>query len=477
MGLLGELVCLRSSDGEQVWRRSYPTEFGGKSGIFGFSDCPIVYEDKLLCTPGGPDASIVALDKATGKTIWKCVVPESGGTAYSNGVIATLAGKLQFVAFLEKTLVGIDLENGKLLWRHDRVKTLFSHPHTPLISGNVITCIVGSPAKSEPSIYQIEIEQHDGLFSPREIYSDTPTFSFSRHTDDTIQLVDQIYETDNGIFNCFDLKSKSPLWRNRLGGRATITFAERRFYFHGTDGQISLVEAGLKEPVVKSKFMLPDFKSSSAATTPVVAGGHLFIREDDLLFRYDIRANEKDPDHNRPNDITLEIPKAKTASPNRDRTLRSVFVPTPQEIVEKMLELARVQAKDVVYDLGSGDGRIVITAAKTYGCRAIGYEFDPQLVALSRSKAAEANVGSLVTIEQADLFTAQLENASVIALYLLPIQLEKLVPQFEKLPPGTRIVSHTFELPGFVADETLTVHSQEDGNEHKLYLYNVPLHR
>ena len=67
MGLLGELVCLRCSNGEQVWRRSYPTEFGGKSGVFGFSDCPIVYEDKLLCTPGGPDASIVALDKRPGK--------------------------------------------------------------------------------------------------------------------------------------------------------------------------------------------------------------------------------------------------------------------------------------------------------------------------------------------------------------------------------------------------------------------------
>ena len=222
MGLLGELVCLRCSNGEQVWRRSYPTEFGGKSGVYGFSDCPIVYQDKLLCTPGGPDASIVALDKATGKTIWKCVVPEAGGTAYSNGVIASLDGKLQFVAFLEKTLVGIDLENGKLLWRNDRVASLFTHPHTPLISGNVITCIFGSPAKSEPSIYQIEIEQHDGLFAAREIYSDTPKLAFSGYTDDTIQLADQIYENDNGIFNCFDLKSKSPLWRNRLGRSESV---------------------------------------------------------------------------------------------------------------------------------------------------------------------------------------------------------------------------------------------------------------
>ena len=83
----------------------------------------------------------------------------------------------------------------------------------------------------------------------------------------------------------------------------------------------------------------------------------------------------------------------------------------------------------------------------------------------------------MVAIEQADLFTAQLGNANVIALYLLPIQLEKLVPQFEKLPIGTRIVSHYFELPGFVADETLTVHSEEDGNEHKLHLYKIPFHR
>ena len=477
MSLMGELVCLRCSDGRLLWRRSYPTEFGGKSGLFGFSDCPLIYQDKLLCTPGGPEASIVALDKLSGKTIWTCAIPNAGGTAYSNGVIAILAGKLQLVAFLEKSLVGVDLEDGKLLWRSGRVTPLFSHPHTPLISGNLITCIYGTSAKSEHSICQIEIEQRDGLFFAREIYCDTPKLNFSRHTDDTIQLADQIYETDNGIFNCFDLKSKSPLWRNRLTSRATITFAGGQFYFHGSDGEISLVEAGLKEPVVKSKFMLPDHQTSNSATTPVVAGGHLFIREDDLLFRYDIRANAKDRDRSQPNAITLEIPIPKTASPDRDRILRSVFVPTPQKIVEEMLKLARVQATDVVYDLGSGDGRIVITAAQTYSCRAVGYEIDPQLVALSRAKASEANVDSLVTIEQADLFTAQLGNATVIAVYLLPAQLEKLLPQFEKLLPGTRIVSHYFELPGFVADETLTVHSQEDGNEHKLHRYSIPLHR
>ncbi len=235
-------------------------------------------------------------------------------------------------------------------------------------------------------------------------------------------------------------------------------------YVADEDGDIAIfrLAADQGQPIVELSI------GSGCFTSPIFSNGVLYLATRDTLYAI---GESLSPN----SDITLEIPIAETASSNRDRILRSVFVPTPQDIVDKMLELARVQSQEVVYDLGSGDGRVIITAAKQYGCYAVGYELDPRLVALSRSKATQEEVANLVTIEQADLFTANLGKAGVIALYLLPDQLEKLLPQLERLSPGARIVSHYFELLGLVADETLTIRSQEDGDEHKLLLYTVPL--
>ena len=138
--------------------------------------------------------------------------------------------------------------------------------------------------------------------------------------------------------------------------------------------------------------------------------------------------------------------------------------------------MAEVKPTDVVYDLGSGDGRIVITAAHKHGCRAVGYEIDRELVETSRERAKQAGVERLVTFEQQDIFTADLRDADVIAVYLLPQQLEKLLPQFGKLKPGTRIVSHHFEIPGVKPDKTVEIKPAEDGEGHTLHLWTAPLH-
>ena len=164
-----------------------------------------------------------------------------------------------------------------------------------------------------------------------------------------------------------------------------------------------------------------------------------------------------------------------SASKTRDRASRAVFVPTPQDIVEKMLELAKIAQTDVIYDLGSGDGRIVITAAKKYGCRSVGYESDKELVELSRSKAEAAGVPRLATFELSDLFNADLSDADVIVMYLLPSQLEKLLPRLEKVKPGVRIVAHHFGLPGVRPDSVVKVKSSADSAEHTMFLWTTPV--
>jgi len=159
------------------------------------------------------------------------------------------------------------------------------------------------------------------------------------------------------------------------------------------------------------------------------------------------------------------------------RTPDVVYVGTPYDVVAAMLSMARVKKDDLVYDLGCGDGRMVVLAAKRYGCRGIGYDIDPERVAAALRNVSKNQVQQLVKIVQADLFTLDFSNADVLSLYLLPEINEKLLPQFEKLKPGSRLVFHDYGLEGFKADKTLYVISNEDNIGHTLYLYTTPLNR
>jgi SAM-dependent methyltransferase len=153
-----------------------------------------------------------------------------------------------------------------------------------------------------------------------------------------------------------------------------------------------------------------------------------------------------------------------------------IFVPTPQEVVDRMLELAQVTKDDVVYDLGCGDGRIVATAAKKFGCRAIGFDIDPERIKESKATVSEMGVEDLVEIRNEDIFTLDLTEASVITLYLLPDLNVRLIPQLEKLKPGSRIVSHAFDMRGVKPDLVETVEG-ELGSQHTVYLWTTPLNK
>jgi len=150
------------------------------------------------------------------------------------------------------------------------------------------------------------------------------------------------------------------------------------------------------------------------------------------------------------------------------------FVGTPNEVVEVMLRLADVKKDDLVYDLGCGDGRIVVAAAKKVACKAVGYDIDPVRVKESLENVEKSGVKDLVKIEEADVFTLDLSGASVVTLYLLPSLNVKLMPQLEKLKDGSRIVSHDFDMKGAKPDLMATVWCK-DGTEHKVYLWTTPL--
>jgi precorrin-6B methylase 2 len=158
--------------------------------------------------------------------------------------------------------------------------------------------------------------------------------------------------------------------------------------------------------------------------------------------------------------------------PESDKTVP--YVPTPPEVVNKMLDLAKVGPNDMVYDLGSGDGRIVIMAVEKYGAQALGVELDEERVKQSSARLVELGLEKRAKIVRGNLFETDLRPATVLTLYLLPSVNQRLRPRLEKeLRPGARVVSHDFTIEGWKAEQTATVTS-ENGSSHTVYLYVLP---
>jgi len=149
-----------------------------------------------------------------------------------------------------------------------------------------------------------------------------------------------------------------------------------------------------------------------------------------------------------------------------------VFVPTPQVVVDKMLELAEVKPEDTVYDLGCGNGIILVSAAKK-GATAVGFDVDPQRIRETKENIAKNNVGDKASVKQDDIFQQDLSKADVVTLYLLPSLNVKLIPQLKKLKPGARIVSHDFDMQGVKPEKIVKVMGPL--REHAVYLWRAPL--
>lgn len=153
------------------------------------------------------------------------------------------------------------------------------------------------------------------------------------------------------------------------------------------------------------------------------------------------------------------------------------YWPTPPKVVDKMLEMAEIKKGDIVYDLGCGDARILVAAAKKYGVKGFGFDIDPEMVKQSLENVKKNNVEDLVTIKKADIFTLDLKDANVVTLYLMPELNVRLMPQLEKLKPGSRIVSHDWDMKGAKPKEIVKLRAKNAmglEREHKVYLWVVP---
>jgi Methyltransferase domain/Coenzyme PQQ synthesis protein D (PqqD) len=175
---------------------------------------------------------------------------------------------------------------------------------------------------------------------------------------------------------------------------------------------------------------------------------------------------------------TILVPPVDAAAPPAPilpRILDVSYGASLGKAIDEMLALARVNSSDLLYDLGCGDGRIVVTAARKCRCRAIGFDIDPQRVAESQENVRKNGLAHLVRIEERDIFDVDLSTADVVTLYLLPKLNVRLIPQITKMKPGARVVSQDFDLAGVIPDRVVQVYLSERGIYKIFYLWTVPL--
>jgi outer membrane protein assembly factor BamB len=300
IGTEGDLVCLETATGRERWRKSLPRDFGGSMmSVWKFSESPLVDGDRLVFTPGARDAALVAVDKKTGQTIWKAAVPDLGpkgkdGAAYSSVVISNAAGVKQYVQLLGRGLVGVRASDGQFLWGYNRVANHVANISTPVVRANYVFASTGYQTGS--ALLDLQ-KSGDGVVA-REAYFLEPTV-FQNHHGGLVLVGNHVYAGhghNKGFPICIEFATGKVAWggdvRNAGSGSAAVMYADGRLYFRYQNGVVLLVEATPEGYREKGSFTIPDVKNPSWPHL-VVSGGRLYVREQDTLYVYDVRAGAR----------------------------------------------------------------------------------------------------------------------------------------------------------------------------------------
>lgn len=286
LGSDGDLACVEAATGKARWTKSLRAEFGGRPGVWAYSESPLVDGDAVVVTPGGDQASLLALNKNTGEVIWKSVVPGGEQAAYSSIIIVNQGGVKQYVQFLQKGLVGVDAKTGKFLWRYDRTAT-----NSP---ANIPTPVAGDgyiySASSRGGGGLVRLKPENGAFTPEQVYHSNrlPTAIGG-----SVRVGDHLYGTASAGLLCVHWPTGEVKWQERGIGAASVAYADGRLYLHGENGQVALVEPTPEGYREKGRFTPPDQPEKGrgvmAWAYPVVADGKLYIRDQNRLWCYDVK--------------------------------------------------------------------------------------------------------------------------------------------------------------------------------------------
>ena len=285
LGSDGDLACLETATGKVRWTKNLRTDFGGKPGEWAYAESPLVDGDKLVVTPGGADATVVALNKADGKLVWKSAVPGGDSAGYASIIVVQAAGKKQYVQFMEKGLVGVDAETGKFLWRYDATaKGSPANIPTPVANNEFVYSATNMGGGGLVKL----TAQGDGVKAEQVYFNKKLPVAIGG----AVVIGDHLYGTTNSAMMCVELTSGKEKWSERGIGAAAVLFADGRLYLHGENGDVALVEPSPEGYREKGRFTPPDAPNrgnSKAWAYPVVANGRLYVRDMGSVWCYDVR--------------------------------------------------------------------------------------------------------------------------------------------------------------------------------------------
>ncbi|REJ93682.1 MAG: polyvinylalcohol dehydrogenase [Planctomycetota bacterium] len=295
IGFNGAMLCADAETGRALWRKDFATDFKGKMmSQWGFSESPLIDGNLLICTPGGNEAVMVALNKHTGRPVWRTELPNVGengkdGAGYSSVVISNAAGRKQYVQLTGRGVVGVDARSGKLLWAYNRIANGVANIPTPIVSGDYVFCSTGYGTGAA----LLKIVRDGRSLKAEEVYF-LEAGQMQNHHGGMILLDGHIFfghGHNKGFPRCIHMETGEVKWEDRGPGKqsAAIAYADGHLYFRYENGVMALIEANADEYRLKGTFEI-DSRHAQSWPHPVVAGGRLYLRDQHELHCYNIRA-------------------------------------------------------------------------------------------------------------------------------------------------------------------------------------------
>lgn len=285
LGANGDLSCLDAQTGQQQWRKNILREFGGSNITWGISESVLVDGDKVICTPGGQRATMVALNRMTGNVIWTASVPTSPKAAYASPIAIEVGGVRQYVNYTHGGVVGVRASDGQVMWGQRDSANGTANCSTPVFhDGSIFTA---SGYDTGGSLFRLQ--SRGGQTVSQVAYS---TKEMKNHHGGMVVVDGYLYgSSDPGILKCIELRSNRVVWQNRSVGKGAVSYADGHLYVRSERGPVALVEATPSGYQEKGRFDQPQRSGRPSWSHPVIADGKLFLRDMDTLLAYDIRAN------------------------------------------------------------------------------------------------------------------------------------------------------------------------------------------
>jgi outer membrane protein assembly factor BamB len=277
----GDLACLRARDGSRVWSKNILKEFGGDNPGWLISESPLVDGNRLIVTPGGNSAGLVALDKLTGAVIWK-TKELSDEAGYSSCIAADVGGVRTIMNFTSRAAVGVRASDGKLMWSHSSPSNRTANCATPVFADNKVffTSAYGTGGSL------LGLNAQNGEVKAQEIYF---TKDMQNHHGGVVLVNGHLYGFSGSTLTCLEFATGKKMWANRSVGKGSLTFADGLLFLFSENNVVGLAEATPSGYVEKGRFQVPDQGWPSWAH-PVVIGGKLYLRNQGTLAAYDVKA-------------------------------------------------------------------------------------------------------------------------------------------------------------------------------------------